>query len=220
MNSRFLIFLFLIMSSVVHSQEKDFSYTYVELNATQAENIGYVATISIGLPASIYLKGSVKNEDVKSKETLFQKTGQLVAIGYHSSIADIFKSVSKSGFAFNFARIMDVYAEIGANNWELENLENLENLTKGSTDAYVQAGVKIGDAEGWEYNLYLESSRLAEVAINPSTDEVEYALSDEVNNDIGIRVINNFGDRMSLNFSLNNNDFSGASAAFGVRFRL
>ena len=93
MNSRFLIFLLLIMSSVVHAQNKDFSYTYVELNATQAENIGYVATISIGLPASIYLKGSVKNEDVKSKEALFQKTGQLVAIGYHSSIADIFKSV-------------------------------------------------------------------------------------------------------------------------------
>ena len=148
MNSRFLIFLLLIMSSVAHSQNKEFSYTYLELNATQSEDIGYVATISVGLPASIYLKGSVKNEDVKSKETLFQKTGQLVAIGYHSSIADIFKSVSKSGFSFNFARIMDVYAEIGANTWELENLEN---GTKGSTDAYVQAGIKMGNAEGGEF---------------------------------------------------------------------
>ena len=112
---------------------------------------------------------------------------------------------------------MDVYAEIGANTWELENLEN---GTKGSTDAYVQAGIKMGNAEGWEYNLYLETSRQAEVTINPSTEEAEYALSDEDNNDIGIRVINNFSDRMSVNFSLNNNDFSGASAAFGLRFRL
>jgi hypothetical protein len=112
---------------------------------------------------------------------------------------------------------MDVYAEIGANTWELENLEN---GTKGSTDAYVQAGIKMGNAEGWEYNLYLESSRFAVVEINSSTDEVEYALSDEVNNDIGIRVINNFSDRVSVNFSLNNNNFSGASAAFGLRFRL
>ncbi len=217
MNSRFLIFLLLMMSSVAHSQNKEFSYTYLELNATQSEDVGYAATISVGLPASIYLKGSVKNEDIKSKETLFQKTGQLVAIGYHSSIADIFKSVSKSGFSFNFARIMDVYAEIGANNWELDNLEI---QTKGSTDAYVQAGIRMGNAEGWEYNLYLESSRLAEVTINPSTEEAEYALSDEDNNDIGIRVINNFSDRMSVNFSLNNNNFSGASAAFGLRFRL
>ena len=217
MNSRFLIFLLLMMSSVAHSQNKEFSYTYLELNATQSENIGYVATISVGLPASIYLKGSVKNEDIKSKETLFQKTGQLVAIGYHSSIADIFKSVSKSGFSFNFARIMDVYAEIGANTWELENLAN---GTKGSTDTYVQAGIRMGDAEGWEYNLYLESSRFAVIEINSSTDEVEYALSDEVNNDIGIRIINNFSNRMSVNFSLNNNNFSGASAAFGLRFRL
>ena len=112
---------------------------------------------------------------------------------------------------------MDIYGEIGANKWELEDA--LET-TEAGTDAYVQAGLRFGDSDGWEINLYLENTKLAEVIKNSETDETEYSFSEETNNTLGIRFVNNFRDNISLTFGLTEDDFSGSSAFLGIRFRL
>ena len=129
-----LLMFFVLFPILGFSQEKDYSYTFIDINTTHSNDIGYVGDIYLGLPASLYLKGSIRDEEVKTKETIYSKTREIVAIGYHSSIADIFKNVSKSGFAFNFARVMDVYAELGVNQWELTNPENEE---KTGSDLYL-----------------------------------------------------------------------------------
>ena len=60
MSKLFILFL-LMVSSFAYSQDKDYSYTYIELSVTESEDIGYIGFLSIKLPAiPIYFKGAMK----------------------------------------------------------------------------------------------------------------------------------------------------------------
>ena len=120
-----LLSLLLFFSPIVTAQDTEFSYTYIDITATNAEGVGYLGDVYLGLPASLYIKGSVRDEEVKSDSTIYQRSKKVAALGYHQSIADIFKNVSKSGYSFNFARIMDIFVELGVNQWELEDPTSL-----------------------------------------------------------------------------------------------
>ena len=199
------------------ADDEDFSYTYFDLSAVQADDTGYDATVSLGLPFSLYLRGTVEDIDAEIENAIFQKSSSIVSLGTHVSIADLLKNVTKDGFKFNFARFMDFYAELGTDKW---GLENIEGVTEEGTDAYIQGGIRVGDADGWELSVYLENRSLAEVEINKDNGKAEYTLSDDVNNTLGIKFINNFHENMSLNINLDNDDSIGSTASIGIRFRL
>ena len=210
------IFLF-IGVSFLSADDEDFAYTYVDLDIVQADDTGYGATISLGLPASLYLSGSIEEVDTEIETAVFQKSSSIVSLGIHVSIADILKNVTKNGFKFNFARFMDFYAEVGADKWELESITK---LSEAGTDVYVRGGIRAGDSEGWEMNLYLENRSLAEVEINKESGEADYTLSEDVSNTLGIKFTNNFHKNMSLSINLDNDDVIGSTASMGIRFRL
>tara|TARA_Y100001970_G_scaffold168469_1_gene206031 strand:- start:53 stop:703 length:651 start_codon:yes stop_codon:yes gene_type:complete len=203
--------------SFLSSDDEDFSYTYFDLSAVQADDTGYDATISLGLPFSLYLRGSLEDIEAEIENAIFHKSSSIVSLGTHVSIADLLKNVSKNGFKFNFARFMDFYAELGADKWELENIEG---VTEEGTDAYIQGGIRFGDSDGWELSIYLENRSLAEVEINQDSGNAEYTLSDDVNNTLGIKFINNFRENMSMHINLDNDDSIGSTASLGIRFRL
>tara|TARA_B100001540_G_C15794845_1_gene637163 strand:+ start:1063 stop:1713 length:651 start_codon:yes stop_codon:yes gene_type:complete len=199
------------------ADDEDFSYTYLDLSVVQAEDTGYDATLSIGLPFSLYLRGTLEDIDAEIENSTFQKSSSIISLGTHVSIADILKNVTKNGFKFNFARFMDFYAELGADKWELENLEG---VTEEGTDAYIQGGIRVGDSDGWELSIYLENRSLAEVEISEENGKADYTFSDDINNTLGIKFINNFSENMSMNLNFNNDDIIGSTASLGIRFRL
>ena len=199
------------------ADDEDFSYTYLDLSAVQAEDTGYDATLSIGLPFSLYLRGTLEDIDAEIENSTFQKSSSIISLGTHVSIADILKNVTKNGFKFNFARFMDFYAELGADKWELENLEG---VTEEGTDAYIQGGIRFGDSDGWELSIYLENRSLAEVEISEENGKADYTFSDDINNTLGIKFINNFSENMSMNLHFDNDDIIGSTASLGIRFRL
>ena len=203
--------------SFLSADDEDFSYTYFDLSAVQADNTGYDATLSLGLPFSLYLRGSIEDIDAEIENAIFEKSSSIVTLGTHVSIADLLKNVTKDGFKFNFARFMDFYAELGADKWELENIDG---VSEEGTDAYIQGGIRIGDSEGWELSVYLENRSLAEIEISQENGKAEYTLSDDVNNTLGIKIINNFQENMSMNINLDNDDVIGSTASIGIRFRL
>ena len=203
--------------SFLSADDEDFSYTYFDLSAVQADNTGYDATFSLGLPFSLYLRGSVEDIDAEIENAIFEKSSSIVSLGTHVSIADLLKNVTKDGFKFNFARFMDFYAELGTDKWELENIDG---VSEEGTDAYIQGGIRVGDSEGWELSVYLENRSLAEVEISQENGKAEYTLSDDVNNTLGIKFINNFQENMSMNINLDNDDVIGSTASIGIRFRL
>jgi hypothetical protein len=203
--------------SFLSADDEDFSYTYFDLSAVQADNTGYDATFSLGLPFSLYLRGSVEDIDAEIENAIFEKSSSIVTLGAHVSIADLLKNVTKDGFKFNFARFMDFYAELGSDKWELENIDG---VSEEGTDAYIQGGIRIGDSEGWELSVYLENRSLAEVEISQENGKAEYTLSDDVNNTLGIKFTNNFQENMSMNINLDNDDVIGSTASIGIRFRL
>ena len=174
--------------SFLSADDEDFSYTYLDFSAVQAEDTGYDATLSLGLPFSLYLRGSLEDIDTDIENSIFKKSSSIISLGTHVSIADILKNVTKNGFQFNFARFMDFYAELGADKWELEDIEG---VTEEGTDAYVQGGIRVGDSDGWELSIYLENRSLAEVELNQENGKAEYSLSDDVSNTLGIKFINN-----------------------------
>ena len=214
---KLLAVLLFIGVSFLSADDEDFSYTYFDLSAVQADDTGYDATVSLGLPFSLYLRGTLEDIDAEIENAIFQKSSSIVSLGTHVSIADLLKNVTKDGFKFNFARFMDFYAELGNDKWELENIEG---LTEEGTDAYIQGGIRVGDSDGWELSVYLENRSLAEVEINKDNGKAEYTLSDDVNNTLGIKFINNFHENMSLNINLDNDDSIGSTASIGIRFRL
>ena len=214
---KLLAVLLFIGVSFLSADDEDFSYTYFDLSAVQADDTGYDATVSLGLPFSLYLRGTLEDIDAEIENAIFQKSSSIVSLGTHVSIADLLKNVTKNGFKFNFARFMDFYAELGTDKWELENIEG---LTEEGTDAYIQGGIRVGDSDGWELSVYLENRSLAEVEINKDNGKAEYTLSDDVNNTLGIKFINNFHENMSLNINLDNDDSIGSTASIGIRFRL
>ena len=203
--------------SFLSADDEDFSYTYFDLSAVQADNTGYDATFSLGLPFSLYLRGSVEDIDAEIENAIFEKSSSIVTLGTHVSIADLLKNVTKDGFKFNFARFMDFYAELGTDKWELENIDG---VSEEGTDAYIQGGIRVGDSEGWELSVYLENRSLAEVEISQENGKAEYTLSDDVNNTLGIKFTNNFQENMSMNINLDNDDVIGSTASIGIRFRL
>ena len=214
---KILILIFMLFPVFSYSQEKKYSYSYIDINATYSNDIGYVSEISLGLPAGVYLKGSIRNENTETKNTIYDKTRETVAVGYHTTIADIFKNVTKSGFAFNFARVMDVYAELGVNQWELTNPENEE---KTGSDLYAHAGIKTGNSDGWEFNLFLESTKMADVELDPITQKIDYSLDGELNNNFGFKFINNSLDNFGYSLGLSHDDFSGLTPSIGIRISL
>ena len=214
---KLLAVLLIFGVSFLSADDEDFSYTYFDLSAVQADNTGYDATFSLGLPFSLYLRGSVEDIDAEIENAIFEKSSSIVTLGTHVSIADLLKNVTKDGFKFNFARFMDFYAELGADKWELENIDG---VSEEGTDAYIQGGIRIGDSEGWELSVYLENRSLAEVEISQENGKAEYTLSDDVNNTLGIKFTNNFQENMSMNINLDNDDVIGSTASIGIRFRL
>ena len=214
---KLLAVLLFIGVSFLSADDEDFSYTYFDLSAVQADDTGYDATVSLGLPFSLYLRGTLEDIDAEIENAIFQKSSSIVSLGTHVSIADLLKNVTKDGFKFNFARFLDFYAELGADKWELENIEG---VTEEGTDAYIQGGIRVGDSDGWELSIYLENRSLAEVEVNIDNGKAEYTLSDDVNNTLGIKFINNFHENMSLNINLDNDDSIGSTASIGIRFRL
>jgi len=214
---KLLAVLLFIGVSFLSADDEDFSYTYFDLSAVQADDTGYDATVSLGLPFSLYLRGTLEDIDAEIENAIFQKSSSIVSLGTHVSIADLLKNVTKDGFKFNFARFMDFYAELGTDKWELENIEG---VTEEGTDAYIQGGIRVGDSDGWELSIYLENRSLAEVEINKDNGKAQYTLSDDVNNTLGIKFINNFHENMSLNINLDNDDSIGSTASIGIRFRL
>ena len=160
---KLLAVLLFIGVSFLSADDEDFSYTYFDLSAVQADDTGYDATVSLGLPFSLYLRGTLEDIDAEIENAIFQKSSSIVSLGMHVSIADLLKNVTKNGFKFNFARFMDFYAELGTDKWELENIEG---VSEEGTDAYIQGGIRVGDSDGWELSIYLENRSLAEVEIN------------------------------------------------------
>ena len=221
---KFMILILCSSFSYLSSDDEDFSYTYLELSAVQAENTGYNVTASLGLPLSLYLKASLNDKEININGDVYQKSGSVVSIGTHVSIADLLKNVTKDGFSFNFARFMDFYAELGANKWELEDALG---KTEEGTDAYLQGGIRLGDSDGWELSLYMENTKVAEVDTNEICPiggscytDVDYTLSEETDSTMGIKFVNNFRENMSFSLNLDNNDSAGSTASLGIRFRL
>ena len=221
---KFMMLILCSSFSYLSADDEDFSYTYFELSAVQAENTGYNVTASLGLPFSLYLKGSLNDKEIDLNGDVYQKSGSVVSIGTHISIADLLKNVTKNGFSFNFARFMDFYAELGANKWELEDALG---KTEEGTDAYLQGGIRLGDSDGWELSLYMENTKVAEVDTNEICPiggscytDVDYTLSEETDSTMGIKFVNNFRENMSFSVNLDNNDSAGSTASLGIRFRL
>ncbi len=104
---KFMILILCSSFSYLSADDKDFSYTYFELSAVQAENTGYNVTTSLGLPLSLYLKASLNDKEIDLIGHVYHKSGSVVSIGTHVSIADLLKNVTKDGFSFNFVRFMD-----------------------------------------------------------------------------------------------------------------
>jgi len=209
------IALFIIPNTAV-SADKDYSFTYLGLSANYNEDISYEGEISLNLPSlPLYLKGIVHQEKTESDGMEYDKSSNTLAIGIHGSLSDIFGSVSGGGITLDLKQVLEIYGEVGLNKWELE--DDSSNVEDGN-NAYLRAGIKIGDASAWEYDIFVQKTKIADITKDSITGKYSYSLSEESNSKIGFNVINHFSDKISYKLGIENDDFSGASFSLGLRY--
>ena len=107
--------------------------------------------------------------------------------------------------------------ELGVSKWELESPSN---EVKTGSDLYAHAGIKTGNSDGWEFNLFLESTKMADIEMDSVTKKIEYSLDEEMNNNIGFKFINNSMENLGYSIGLSHDDFSGVTPSIGIRIRL
>ena len=212
---RLILVFFLAASPLAHPDEAGYEYTYMELSANHSEDYGYKGVVSVNIPAlPFYIRAVTLKDNIKAQGSPYKKSTEALFFGVHASITEILNGISKSGLSFNFDSFMDAYAEIGASRWELK--DSLAMVDDGN-DAYLRAGIKMGDPTSWEYDLYIEQTKLAKLLIDPVTNKSIYSFSTETNNNIGIKVTTHLRNNFATNFGYNNDNFSGSMLSVGAR---
>ena len=171
-----LIFLALF-SFNAHTAGKDYSFSYLDLSVNYNDDISYEGELSLNIPSlPIYLKGNLEHEKTEVENAEFDKDSTTIALGVHGSVSDLVSTISSGGIDVNLKQILELYAELGFNKWELE--DGSSNLEDG-TDAYARAGIRMGDSTAWEYDLFVEKTKIASVYTDPETGSTKYSLSNE-----------------------------------------
>ena len=206
----------LFVSTNLLSADKDYSFSYFEISANYNEDISYEGELSLNLPSlPIYLKGILNEQKTESQGIDFDKSSNTVALGVHGSLSDIFGSVSGGGITLNLKKVFELYGELGLNEWELK--DNNNNIEDGN-NAYLRAGIKLGDSSAWEYDIFFQKTKIADILKDPATGKYSYSLSEETNDKMGVNVVNHFSDKISYTLGFENDDFSGASFSLGLRY--
>ena len=211
-----LVLCLLIVPFCLVSDDEDFSYSNFSLLYNGGESTGATIEASMGLPFGLYLSGSVQRSDDQIEDEEFEKNSEAMRLGFHFSIADIFKQISYKKVNIEIARFLDFYFELGPKKWEL--VDNV-NVNKTGTDFNFVGGVRIGDSESWEANLFLDKSKQAEIEKDPTTNQTQYGSGEVTERILGFKVIRNFNKHTALVFEAMDKRNSGNSYSLGFRYK-
>jgi hypothetical protein len=210
-------FLVLLYSPFILSDDEDFSYSYLSLSYSGGDLEGPKVEASLGLPFSSYIRASLHNPENEVLDSDFKKEIKSLRLGMHLSIADVLNNVSFKGLVFDITRFLDVYAELGPNDWQISS----PNGSKDSgTGALLTAGIRIGDTDSWEADIYVINTKEVNIKLNPINTDETYIFSDETENSFGINLIRNYSKHTSFTFGFSNQGALGDSYSLGLRFKL
>ena len=80
-------------------------------------------------------------------------------------------------------------------------------------------GVRIGDSESWEANLFLDKSKQAEIEKDSTTNQTQYGSGEVTERILGFKVIRNFNKHTALVFEAMDKRNSGNSYSLGFRYK-
>ena len=212
-----LVLCLLIAPFYLFSDDEDFSYTHLGLSYNEGDSKGATLEASMKLPLNLYLTGSVERSDYQIEGAEFKKNSESVRLGFHFSIADIFKKVSYKKLDIEVARFLDFYLELGPKKWEL--VDSL-NINKSGTDINFIGGVRLGDSESWEANFFFDKSKQAEIARDPITNEAQYGIGEDTEDIFGFKAIRNYNKKIALVLEASDKSTSGNSYSLGFRYKL
>ena len=212
-----LVLCLIIAPFYLLPDDEDFSYTHLGLLYNEGDSKGATLEASMKLPLNLYLTGSVERSDYQIEGAEFEKNSESVRLGFHFSIADIFKKVSYKKLDIEVARFLDFYLELGPKKWEL--VDSL-NINKSGTDINFIGGVRLGDSESWEANFFFDKSKQAEIARDPITNEAQYGIGEDTEDVFGFKAIRNYNKRIALVLEASDKSTSGSSYSLGFRYKL
>ena len=212
-----LVLCLLIVPFCLFSDDEDFSYSYLGLLFNEGDSKGAFLEASIGLPLNLYLSGSVERSDYQIEGSEYEKNSETARLGFHFSIADIFKQISYKKVDIEIARFLDFYIELGPKKWEL--VDNL-NAMKSGTDLNFVGGIRLGDSESWEANFFLDKSKQAEIGRDPITNKAQYGLGEDTEDVFGFKAIRHYNKRVALILEAADKSSSGSSYSLGFRYKL
>ena len=212
-----LVLCLLIVPFFLLSEDEEFSYSYLGLSYNDGDSKGATLEGSLWLPAGFYLSGSAERSDYQIKGSEYEKNSESLRLGIHYSIADIFKKASYKKLDFEFAKFLDFYVELGPKKWEL--IDQAGDI-KSSTDINLVGGLRFGDSEGWEANIFFDRSKQAEIEIDPNTLETKYGLGEDTESIFGFKTVRNHSDNIAFVIEAADKSSSGNSYTIGFRYKL
>ena len=212
-----LVLCLLIVPFFLLSEDEEFSYSYLGLSYNDGDSKGATLEGSLWLPAGFYLSGSAERSDYQIKGSEYEKNSESLRLGLHYSIADIFKKASYKKLDFEFAKFLDFYVELGPKKWEL--IDKAGDI-KSSTDINLVGGLRFGDSEGWEANIFFDRSKQAEIEIDPNTLETKYGLGEDTESIFGFKTVRNYSENIAFVIEAADKSSSGNSYTIGFRYKL
>lgn len=224
LNISFLLFFLLIPMVNSNEEEKEFDefeYSALGINFVQTDKTELGLKISIPLPGNLYLVGERNAEDIDIENDSYERIINSVRLGVHAGIGDIFSSISSNGIQIDIANIFDVYTEIGIKSTAYET--DINSFSEDDSQANVIAGIRFGNPNGWEGNVFLDLSKDSEIKIKECpinqvcTEAIEYELNDKTDSKFGAGVLYNINKRSAVKVEMISSDIFDTAIKIGYQ---
>ena len=187
-------------------EANEYKYTSLGIDLIQTEKTGIGAKFSLALPGPLYLVLERKAEGVNTEDDTYDRIMNGVRLGAHIGIGDLLSNVSAKGINLGIKNIFDVYGEFGVKTTSIEG--DINAFSEDDAQANAIAGIRFGDSNQWEGNIFANYSKESEVVqktcpvgtVCPAV--VEFVLSEETDQKYGASFLYNISKRTAFSIEV------------------
>ena len=207
--------LFLLLIITVYSfaeegrlgrEDNEYRYTSLGIDLIQTDKTGVGAKLSLALPGPLYLVVERKAEGVDTEDNSYDRISNGLRLGAHIGIGDLLSNISAKGVNLGIKNFFDIYGEFGVKTTSIEG--DINSFSEDDAQANAIAGIRFGDSNGWEGNIFANYSKESEVVqktcpigtVCPAV--VEFVLSEETDQKYGASFLYNISKRTAFSIEV------------------
>ena len=202
----------------------DYKYTSIGIDIIQTDQTGVGAKLSFVLPGPLYAVIERRAEGIDKDTESYDRIVNGARIGAQIGIGDLLSNISAKGVNLGVKNIFDVYGELGVKSVAIDGDTN--SFSEDDAQAHLIAGLRFGDSNHWEGNIFIDYSKESEVIRKPCVDQVctaseiaaiEYILDEETDQKFGAGILYNINNRSAVTIEVMSSKVLDSSFKIGYQ---